>query len=161
MPPGEEFRGRHRKRKLTVDAAATTDPDHQPPVKRRRPSRQSRSRTPPEFWDNLSRIPLCRRALREFNRRRARSPVPQPPVLSDINGHLVKQLKRFARRGGPDLRDIRGVGAYPLYGHPILIHSLVPRTGHKSSLSLCDEFEFPLKTFSRNWNRPFRGVEPD
>ena len=54
-------------------------------------------------------MPVCRRALREFNRRAVQPIAPQPRPERDIEGSLVQQLKRFARRGGPDLRGIRGV----------------------------------------------------
>jgi hypothetical protein len=84
-------------------------PQLEPPPKRQKQSRRSRSRTPPEFWDNLSQVPLCRRALREFDRRTLRPAAPKPPVRSVLEEDLVKQLKRFARRGGPALRDLRGV----------------------------------------------------
>ena len=56
-------------------------------------------------------MPLCRRAFREFDRRTVQSVTPKPPVRSVLKGDLVKQLKRFARHGGPDLRDIRGVSS--------------------------------------------------
>jgi hypothetical protein len=50
-----------------------------PPGDETERSQQSSSRTPPEFWDNLSKVPLTRRALREFNRRTVRLVVPQSP----------------------------------------------------------------------------------
>ena len=107
MPPGGESEPQSRKRRRSPEVAASTDTP-QPPVKQQKRSR--RNRTPPQFWDNLSRVPLCPRALREFNRRITRPVVPKPPARSILKGDLVKQLKRFARHGGPNLRDIRGVG---------------------------------------------------
>jgi hypothetical protein len=109
MPPGEGAESRAKKRKRAIDAAPATNPEPLPPAKRQKASLQSRSKTTPEFWDNLSRVPLCRRALREFNRRTVRPTAPKPPERSVIKGDLIKQLKRFARHGGPTLRDIRGV----------------------------------------------------
>jgi hypothetical protein len=108
MPPKRELRS---KRKRTVDATSTEEPESQPqpPVKRQKRSSPARSETPPEFWDKLSRVPLCRRALREFYRRAVQPVVPEQRVKRDVADNLVKQLKRFARRGGPDLRMIRGV----------------------------------------------------
>jgi hypothetical protein len=65
---------------------------------------------PAEFWDNLSRVPLCRRALREFNRRHLPPAVPAPPLMPPVlEGRLLKSLNRFSRHGGPGLRNIRGV----------------------------------------------------
>jgi hypothetical protein len=43
-------------------------------------------------------VPLCRRALREFNRRAVQPIVPKPRLERDIKDSLVNQLKRFARR---------------------------------------------------------------
>ena len=63
-------------------------------------------------------MPLCRRALREFNRRAVQPIALQPRPERDIEGSLLQQLKRFARRGGPDLRRIRGVSsAYTVEKH--------------------------------------------
>jgi hypothetical protein len=90
-----------RKRKRTIEAESDL------PFKRQR---QARSWTPEAFWDNLSRIPLCRRALREFNRRVPESTAPKPPPFQPIlEQNLIKQLKRFVRQGGPNLSNIRGV----------------------------------------------------
>ena len=113
MPLGEELGPQRSKRKRTIEDAPATDRSPQPPAKRRK---RSHNRTPPEFWDNLSKVPLCRRALREFNRRTVGLTAPKPPAPSVLKGDLVKQLKRFARHGGPSLRDIRGVGFYHYYG---------------------------------------------
>ncbi|KAI1325092.1 hypothetical protein F5Y16DRAFT_423311 [Xylariaceae sp. FL0255] len=89
-------------------------------------------RLQPAFWDNLSEIPLTHNALRELDRRSRKSKlfVPNPAVeytageygtnnkfesraaqtrelgISDRNEiHLIKS---FARRGGPDLSNLRG-----------------------------------------------------
>ncbi|KAF1993984.1 hypothetical protein P154DRAFT_582275 [Amniculicola lignicola CBS 123094] len=107
MPPGDEAKPQNRKRKRIVEAVSATDAP-QPTTKRRRGSRRQAFKTPPEFWDSLSQVPLCRRALREFNRRAVLPSAPEPPARSALEGDLVKQLERFARHGGPSLRDIRG-----------------------------------------------------
>ncbi|POS73710.1 hypothetical protein DHEL01_v207901 [Diaporthe helianthi] len=58
---------------------------------------------PPEFWDRLSKIPLTRSALKELDRRNGARPAFSPPPTS-----LARDLARFARHGGPDLRGLRG-----------------------------------------------------
>lgn len=64
---------------------------------------------PPEFWDRLSTIPLIRSALQELDRRnRAQPALPPPPPTPTA---FALDLARFARHGGPDLRDLRGYPA--------------------------------------------------
>jgi hypothetical protein len=96
-----------------LDSPAPPDPSHQPPTKRRRRSRSQGThyRRPPEFWDNLSRLQLTRLALHEFDRRTILPTVSKPPELFEVKEIRVKELARFARRGGPNLRDLRGVGS--------------------------------------------------
>jgi len=67
---------------------------------------------PPAFWDSLSKVWLTRRALRELDRRNqsesrahASAPAPRP----DRQFSRRKALQRFARHGGPELGDLRGV----------------------------------------------------
>ncbi|KAI9693848.1 MAG: hypothetical protein M1822_003119 [Bathelium mastoideum] len=71
---------------------------------------QRREQTPPAFWNKLSHVPLCRRALREFDRRTTRTTPTKRPDRVQLTADLTKRLKRFARRGGPDCQDII---AYP------------------------------------------------
>ncbi|KAL1863063.1 hypothetical protein VTK73DRAFT_6488 [Phialemonium thermophilum] len=73
---------------------------------------------PPEFWDRLSEIPLIRSAVAELERRqhtRLPSPFPSPPT-EPATEFPPQELARFARHGGPDLRDLRG------YPHPAQQH---------------------------------------
>ncbi|KAK3311176.1 uncharacterized protein B0T15DRAFT_520711 [Chaetomium strumarium] len=63
------------------------------------------SNFPPEFWDDLSKVPLTRRALRELDRRNSAWPAPRPVIPAVY----TKNLARFARHGGPDFRHLRGV----------------------------------------------------
>lgn len=63
------------------------------------------SNFPPEFYDKLSKIWLTPRALRELDRRNG-SLTPKPTVRL---GSRVPEPARFARGGGPDLSDLRGV----------------------------------------------------
>ncbi|KAH8757624.1 hypothetical protein F5883DRAFT_631949 [Diaporthe sp. PMI_573] len=62
------------------------------------------SNFPPEFWDNLSKVWLTRRALRELDRRNSTRPAPGPAAPAV---HTTDHA-RFARHGGPDLRHLRG-----------------------------------------------------
>lgn len=67
---------------------------------------------PPEFWDRLPRIELARRALEELDRRTRpqRPPPPGSPIDQALSPTAVsRKLARFSRRGGPDLRHLRGV----------------------------------------------------
>ncbi|KAI1318491.1 hypothetical protein F5Y16DRAFT_391888 [Xylariaceae sp. FL0255] len=116
---------------ITV-AAAETSPKKQKLTHPTRP--------PPAFWDNLSEIPLTRRALRELDRRNTttasylrrtlRPPSRRPitrraarelwPVQASLqpatqylrrSGQFeLKQLRAFARQGGPDLSELRAEG---------------------------------------------------
>ncbi|KAI3321229.1 hypothetical protein HD806DRAFT_524175 [Xylariaceae sp. AK1471] len=51
---------------------------------------------PPAFWDNLSNIPLTKNATTQYLGR---------PNLTELD-----RIRRFARLGGPDLSNLRGVG---------------------------------------------------
>ncbi|KAA6408245.1 MAG: hypothetical protein FRX48_07987 [Lasallia pustulata] len=100
----------HRKRKLWVEAEPTTDSSPPPTIKRRKLENQQRHRTPSWFWDNLSRLRLTPRALREFDRRTVWPAAPVPPKRTGKEDINLARLKRFARHGGPALDDLR---AYP------------------------------------------------
>lgn len=89
----------------------TTDPVQQcPPTKKIKFSSTAHraSNFPPQFWDNLSKIWLTPRALRELDRRNdAHPPATNPAAPISV---APTTLARFARRGGPDLGHLRGVG---------------------------------------------------
>ncbi|KAF2105227.1 hypothetical protein BDV96DRAFT_509744 [Lophiotrema nucula] len=116
-----------------------------PVSKRQKLSHPSESQPPAAFWDNLSKIWLTKRALKELDRRNtqaARSPPRSPhrrtrrPVtriflaeskrsrqtalstagyLRCSEPRIWKDIKLFARHGGPDLSDLRN---YPEPIHP-------------------------------------------
>ena len=124
--------GQNSKCSSGIDLTAGSTPSPEPPWKRG--GFQSAEAANIAFWDDLSRVPLCPPALREFNRRNslviestakvvARSTtklhtrsaprrafqVDELGRQSTVSGTRAAQLKRFARRGGPDLHDLRGV----------------------------------------------------
>ncbi|KAL7810163.1 hypothetical protein V8C26DRAFT_438128, partial [Trichoderma gracile] len=96
---------------------------------------------PSRFWDNLSRVPLTRSALRELNRREeerqinadeeqprfqriirtTRSSLSQEnyhqqsadQILHQFSPARLKKVRRFSSHGGPDLRDLVGYPAPP------------------------------------------------
>lgn len=85
---------------------------------------------PPHFWDNLSHIPLVKRALRELDRRNNTNQPPEQdleasrPSRGDPRqletGIKYQDISRFSRTGGPDLSDLRGVGRSICYlAHPV------------------------------------------
>ncbi|KAM3441687.1 hypothetical protein MY4824_001465 [Beauveria thailandica] len=79
-----------------------------PPAKRIKSSSALRKAVnfPPQFWDNLSKIWLTPRALRELDRRNdAKPPARNSAAFSRVS---PTTLARFARRGGPDIRHLRG-----------------------------------------------------
>ena len=104
-----------------------------PSPKRQKIKHPSGSRPPPEFWDNLSKLWLTKRAIREFDRRNkqlslrarrvTRNAVGQwredpknrhqtkhiAAVLKSPSRSFLKNIKAFAKQGGPDLSDLRGV----------------------------------------------------
>ena len=108
---------------------------------------------PAAFWDNLSEIPLTRRALRELNRRNTQAarvrkasrptrrpatrrtvaeweryhPPLKPPTsfLANRGHNTYSELKSFSKHGGPDLSNLRRVWISNGSSKPVLI-LLVP-----------------------------------
>ncbi|ATY62549.1 hypothetical protein A9K55_007579 [Cordyceps militaris] len=64
------------------------------------------SNFPPKFWDNLSKVWLTPRALRELDRRKDAQ--PRTAISAALITATPTNLARFARRGGPDLCHLRG-----------------------------------------------------
>lgn len=94
-------RPQNRKRQQADDLSL-----EQPPVKKIKSSKsRSAWNYSPEFYNNLSKVWLTRRALRELDRRNNIQPPrkPTPPVVYSTD------LARFARHGGPELHHLRGV----------------------------------------------------
>ena len=100
-----------RKRQLCVEAEPTTDSSPPPTTKQRKLENQRRHRTPSSFWNNLSRLWLNPRALREFDRRIAWPAAPIPPDRTGMEDIDLAQLKRFARHGGPGPSHLRVVSS--------------------------------------------------
>ncbi|KAK5262627.1 hypothetical protein LTR96_011826, partial [Exophiala xenobiotica] len=96
------------------------DLEPEPVAKKQKPlsSRDLPRRRPPSFWDTLSKIRLSRGALREFDRRNIEETVQSSgtlaPKVEYPTGRGPLRLKRFARRGGPDLSHLRGLASLPL-----------------------------------------------
>ncbi|GAP89469.1 hypothetical protein SAMD00023353_4001120 [Rosellinia necatrix] len=98
-------RPQSQKRQRSVDS---TSGDHQ--CKRRKlcvhhRHHHHRPNFPPQFWDNLSKVWLTPRALRELDRRNCIAPPPKPAITEAV---YSKDLVQFASQGGPDLRHLRG-----------------------------------------------------
>lgn len=107
------------------------------PAKRSKVSAPSELQPPPAFWDNLSTLWLTKRALRELDRRNVqaaqnssrgsvtrnfsaeRQSQPIAHFLRGCNPRTLKDVKTFARRGGPDLSDLRNVRVARHILHPI------------------------------------------
>lgn len=68
-------------------------------------SNQSTKYHSPGFWDALSSISLSHRALQELDRRNSIHTSQPTPAHKPSEG----DIRRFARHGGPDLADIKGV----------------------------------------------------
>ncbi|KAK1053627.1 hypothetical protein LTR12_017181 [Friedmanniomyces endolithicus] len=104
----------HRQRKRGRDQLAGEESDSQ--VRAKRPKR-SADNYPPDVWDNLSKITLTRKALREFDRRTRENRHPQAARVQETAPRLlrsaVRRLERFARNGGPDLSKLRGYAELP------------------------------------------------
>ena len=97
------------------------------------PSKKQKASPPAEFWDNLSIIWLTKRALKELDRRNiatvphpTQSPRRQRPAtralrksrssllsateyLRRCEPGALKDIKAFAKQGGPDLSSLRNV----------------------------------------------------
>jgi len=91
---------------------------------------------PPTFWDSLSKVWLTKNAIKEFDQRNAEPPLKSHefhrPITRNFQAQLKKkdtaqrlsatdflaqfepkhwkELKRLARRGGPDILDLVAVG---------------------------------------------------
>lgn len=98
--------------------ADNTLQDNRPAKRIKHTAVRSASNFPPKFWDNLSKTWLTPRALRELDRRN------NAQLLATTSATSVEiigtSLARFARRGGPDLRHLRG---YPKPNHVARMNS--------------------------------------
>ena len=108
----EEPQSKKRRRSSTE----CEDLEPQPIAKKPKSTSASRSqyhRRPPSFWTTLSKIWLTRTALKEFDRRDTQEAGQQCCAPTPNNkfppGRACPRLKRFARRGGPDLSHLRAV----------------------------------------------------
>ncbi|KAI3401848.1 hypothetical protein diail_8226 [Diaporthe ilicicola] len=91
-------------------------PEKAPRSKKRKTEPDPSQLRPHQFWDTLTRVPLCKSALRELDRRNAvadfalTTPTPKQADLGRPD------LLRYARHGGPELSDIRGLFEMPRRG---------------------------------------------
>ena len=113
-PENQPSCGQKRRREHSTTGA--TSP--QPPWKRAKRPFTSREEAEASYWNSLSELCLTRRALKELDRRNRHTASPvttaiirrpwrsrEPVALKNCSN----QIKRFARHGGPDLRNLRGV----------------------------------------------------
>jgi len=121
--------GQKRRRGAIEEEHSTTAT---PPLPRKKAlrHRQSQQETNTAYWDSLSKLWLTRRALDELDRRNRQRASPVRTTVArdldlgdepDLLKNLSKQLKRFARHGGPDLRDLGGVSLASKMSESLLI----------------------------------------
>jgi len=133
-----------RKRRNPEELSRPPDQTSQHDSKRTKRNHHNKLQSPTAFWDNLSRIHLTKDALKELDRRNTQvAPIYHPtspsllrPItrgaldklkkgglptrsatdfLSHCRKRSLKEIKQFARAGGPDLSDARGVCSNPAF----------------------------------------------
>ena len=105
-------RPQNRKRQHAEADFSQEDPLSRPSKKFKSTKKHhSASNFPPAFYDSLSKVWLTRRALRELDRRNqlTSSVCAQAPAPKPVRRLNRKDLERFARHGGPELSNLRGV----------------------------------------------------
>lgn len=136
-PENQSLRGRKRGRGAIEEHSASATPTAQPPWKKTKRPFRSRQEANIIYWDSLSKLWLTRRALRELNRRNKRPASSARKIVirsQNLGGESATlkscppQLKRFARHGGPDLRDLRGVSLAQEISRLSLISLQCPET---------------------------------
>ncbi|KAF4449549.1 glyoxylate reductase [Fusarium austroafricanum] len=95
---------------------------------------------PPHFWDNLSKVSLSPRALKEVDRR-ARNSRSQLPASTA--GEVSSNIARFARQGGPDLSDLRG------YPYPATMNSRESPQSKGNELAIPETEPTPTSTTTK------------
>lgn len=120
---------RTRKRQLPTEAEPAAESLLLPTAKRRKLENQKRHIPPGFFWDNLSRLWLTPRALREFDRRTIRPTAPVPPDTTGKEKINLALLKRSARQGGPELSDLRTVNQCSPFSRCSLTVCQFPESG--------------------------------
>ncbi|KAI4250403.1 MAG: hypothetical protein L6R42_008713 [Xanthoria sp. 1 TBL-2021] len=105
-----ELAAKHSDRKRELDTTEETpEVTALTTAKRQKLNHRQQENFPPSFWDNLSRLFLTTRSLREFDRRTVWPSTPVQPHLTGSAFDLTK-LVQFAEEGGPNLEDLK---AYP------------------------------------------------
>lgn len=101
----------------------------------------------PAHWENLSKIWLTKRALRELDRRNEQSEPKQefkpsvkrkeywklqfaPSFLRDFAPTCSRDIERFSRLGGPDLSDLRFVSFMLIYDSLLTGFTKFPQPGY-------------------------------
>lgn len=111
-------RPQKRTREAELPSPPRSNPTPEKPLKKQKTYHQARDELhagtlrPPEFWDNLSHVPLVKSALRELDRRTVKHVAAPRPIVSK-----PLDILRYARHGGPDLSDLRGVTRPPSVMH--------------------------------------------
>ncbi|KIW40700.1 uncharacterized protein PV06_07877 [Exophiala oligosperma] len=107
--------------KRRLSSQVLDDVQQEQATKKHKPSLKTRSEPqhrPPSFWDTLSKVYLSFSALKEFDSRTIQETSQQyctfKPAAEHPQGQTLQRLKRFARRGGPDLSHIRGFASLAL-----------------------------------------------
>ena len=100
------------KRRRTLDPSRDSDSGQESDSSRESDSSQDSSNR--FSWDSLSRVWLAHDALREFDRRNRLLAAKSPQKVDKLEPQIpVRDIERFARRGGPDLSDLRQVCNLP------------------------------------------------
>lgn len=123
-PEDQPLCGQKRRRGAIEEEYSTTATPQRPWKKAKR-RRQSQQETDTAYWDSLSKLWLTRRALTELKRRNGHTASPIRTAATcrqELEGESGL-LKRFARGGGPDLRDLRGVSSAREISRSLLISS--------------------------------------
>lgn len=113
-----ELAAKHSDRKRELEE--TPEVTALPTAKRQKLKHHQQENFPPFFWDNLSRLWLTTRSLREFDRRTVWPSNPVQPPWTGAEEIDLTKLIQFAEEGGPDLDDLRAVS----FGNRCLQNSL-------------------------------------
>ena len=103
------------------------------------------------YWDSLSRLWLTPDALRELNRRHSLLQTSAPPDTQMLvtRKQCPTDISQFARRGGPDLSEIRNVCCF-LYSQKLIALTVTQHPNPEASSATTDSMPRSSKEKKRS-----------